>query len=274
MSSAVSFDRSLFELVTQHWRMLRWRDRRRMLRVFATMEDVRRYRALREGRGEGAALVPLHVRGLAGEPMYARPGTTDAKVLWDVFHHGYHMPPRGWQRVRRILDLGANVGYSAADLAARFPRAEIVAIEMDAANAAMCARNTSHLGERCRVIEAAVWSRCGEIVYGGDEAWSLSVRDALNDSASPSTGRVARAMTIDQILDEAGWDTVDFVKMDIEGAESEVLRCADGWMNRVRSMKIELHPPAEFEACRRVLTSHGFHCKRDRRHPNAIVSMR
>jgi hypothetical protein len=38
-----------------------------------------------------------------------------------------------------------------------------------------------------------------------------------------------------------GWDEVDFVKMDIEGAEAQVLRRATEWAERVRSIKVEVH---------------------------------
>jgi FkbM family methyltransferase len=46
---------------------------------------------------------------------------------------------------------------------------------------------------------------------------------------------------VNSLVDSLGWDRVDFVKMDIEGAEREVLRRNTRWTLRVHSIKVEAH---------------------------------
>jgi FkbM family methyltransferase len=59
---------------------------------------------------------------------------------------------------RRILDLGAYVGFAAIFLAQRFPDAEIVCVEPSAENFRLLMLNTSAYSN-IRQINAAVWSR-------------------------------------------------------------------------------------------------------------------
>ena len=47
---------------------------------------------------------------------------------------------------------------------------------------------------------------------------------------------------MEELLDEAGIETLDLLKMDIEGAEFEVLTMApERWLKRVRMIMVELH---------------------------------
>jgi hypothetical protein len=64
------------------------------------------------------------------------------------------------------------------------------------------------------------------------------------------------------------------VKMDIEGAEAEVLESASGWAPRVQAMKVEIHPPATFEHVQKTLRANGFRCTRDRVHACCVVATR
>ena len=56
--------------------------------------------------------------------------------------------------------------------------------------------------------------------------------------------RVARvaATTVDDLLDRVGWDTVNIVKMDIEGAEQEVLlEATPRWLKRTGALVLDIH---------------------------------
>ncbi len=66
-------------------------------------------------------------------------------------------------------------------------------------------------------------------------------------------------------------DPVDFVKMDVEGAEREILADASAWADRVRAIKVEVHAPYTLEACRRDLERAGFETERDQRHRAALI---
>lgn len=239
----------------------------RSLRLCATPADARRFRLCRRPGGqESGSPVRLRVRGIP-VPLLCRPGTSDAEVLWDTFGEGYHRPPHRLPGGATILDLGANVGYTAVDFAVRYPEARVVAVELDRDNAALAGRNLEPFGERCTLLRAAIWSSDGEVAYGGDEAWGLHV------TPHGSGTRSAPAVRIATLLDRLGLGRVDYVKMDIEGGEAEALS-DPGWMERVDAIKVEVHPPATFELCEQALRSAGFEVGRDRRHGECVWGAR
>ena len=88
-------------------------------------------------------------------------------------------------------------------------------------------------------IKAAVWNEDTfvEIANPLDEKWSFRVQNSSRKSSS----RI-RAVTVPSLMNEAGVDRVDLLKLDIEGAEIELLdpNCKD-WIDRVDVIVIELH---------------------------------
>jgi len=82
------------------------------------------------------------------------------------------------------------------------------------------------------------------------------------------------AITISKILDANGWDEVDFVKMDIEGAEEKVFSDGSSWEKRVKCIKVEIHPPYTVQACIKDLENMGFLCHQDSSHWACVIAMR
>ena len=162
-------------------------------------------------RAPTKALVRLRLRG--GSVVRCRPGTTDAQVFYDTFVAQYHLPPLGFHP-SSILDLGSNIGTTIIHYAGLYPRARILGVELDEGNFLLAQRNIASLGDRCTVLHGAAWWEDGEVTYGGDQEWGRRVQ---------ANGiRKAQAYSIPKLLDQLG-PTVDFVKMDIEGAEAEIL---------------------------------------------------
>lgn len=171
------------------------------------------------------------------------------------------------------VDLGANVGYTAVHLAVLYPSARIVAVEMDAQNLDLCRTNTSHIGDRCKTVHAAVWSANGSVAYSGVKTNGYRIsRDGQVEQTPGAPTAPARALS--DILDDSDIHNVDYLKMDIEGAEAEVLRNVDQWGPRVESMSIEVHSPVSVEGCLDLLQATGFNCEKRWRHPGAIYAAR
>lgn len=222
--------------------------------------------------------VQLHPQALGGAAVTCRPGTTDAQVFDDTFVGLYHLPPIDLPPDAVILDLGGNVGYTAAHFAALCPRGTIVCVEMDAANAAAARSNLAAFGPRCRVIEAAVWDRDGEIVYGGTEEWGFRVASLSGDTPTPLGDRRvrARALSMDTLLAEAGLRgrAIDYIKIDVEGAEAAIVTLGASWLGEARCIKLEYHPPATRDSMAAVLSQAGFNVRDDDKHQRCIVAIR
>lgn len=210
--------------------------------------------------------VAVHVRRLRPHPAWIRPGTTDAIVLIETFLLRLHLPPRRLRGVRRILDLGANIGLTAADLLARFPQARLWAVEMDPASSALARRNLEPWAARAQVVTAAVWSADGEVAYvsAEGEEWAAAVTTAGD--------RRTRAISLATLVAEAG--PLDYVKVDVEGTERELLADGTGWAQAVRCLSVEVHAPYTRAACIADLRRLGFRARRSLRSRLFVVAHR
>ncbi|MGH9533961.1 MAG: FkbM family methyltransferase [Terriglobales bacterium] len=186
--------------------------------------------------------VPLRRAGR----VLVRARTSDAEVFEEIYADQQYAHPL-LPRARRILDLGACTGLASAFLSGLYPQAQVVALEADPSNyAALQANARGRPAISCRL--AAVWDRRGTLRIQNPDApaWAKTV-------AEVGPGAEVKAMSINDLLDELGWDTVDLVKMDIEGAERRVLQAGD-WLRRTRALLIELHERTE-PGCRAALES-------------------
>ncbi len=243
----------------------------RYLRVFSGLRDVIVYRRLRKDPTSCQPLVALRLRETGGAVMYCRPGTTDSTVLWDTFWNRYHLPPVILRPKAVILDLGANVGYTVAHMAALYPNATVIGVEMDKANAELARHNTEPFRDRCHIIHAAIWPEDGVVSYAGDTEWGFSV-------TRPQTGgerstKSAPAISPETIIRDYKLGRIDYVKMDIEGAEAELLTSDAKWLEHVQALSVEVHSPASIEGCSDVLANAGFQCSRHPRHGHCVTAI-
>ena len=240
-------------------------------RVTADLQSLRRYARLsaisaHEGRRE--ATVDLRLRPLGGRSIAVRPSTSDVDTVWGVFARHYHLPPAEIGEPRLILDLGANIGLTMADYAVRYPRARVVGVELDEVNAELARRNVAPWADRCLVENAAVWPTDGEAWY---DPWPGGTATYRATGAADGGTRV-RAISMASLVGEHG--PVDFVKMDVEGAEGELLRDGSEWAARVRAIKVELHGSYTRDACQADLQRLGFEARVDPRHWACVEGIR
>jgi FkbM family methyltransferase len=171
-------------------------------------------------------------------------GSSDMQVFWQVFTSDEYSCLRNMEGIARILDLGANVGYSSAYFLSCFPEAQVVAVEPDGQNAAVCRVNLAPYGDRALLLLGAVWTESASLTLskgpaGNGHEWARQV-------AAPSVGEVGDVQGWDMVslIDRLGGGDVDLLKVDIEGAELAVF-VADAirWLPRIRNICIELHTP-------------------------------
>jgi FkbM family methyltransferase len=141
-----------------------------------------------------------------------------------------------------IIDCGANVGVSILAFKKSFPDARIVAFEPDPMVFAALRANVERAGwSSVEVMNKAVWCDESELEFWqeGSDAGRLERRADANPAQRI---RVQTARLRDYLA-----DSVDFLKLDIEGAEVDVLAdCADRLSN-VRHLFVEYHSFADEE---------------------------
>ncbi len=230
-----------------------------------------------EHRGSGGRVVRIKLRELGGHAMAVRPSTSDVDTIWGTFAGRYHRPPPEVleRELRLIWDLGANIGLTMADLAVRHPRARVVGLEMDPENAALARENTAAWSGRCEVIEAAAWPSDGELSYVRLAGATSGHHVTAAEPGSDPGVAVTDALSPFSLLALEGPDAVvDFAKIDIEGAELELLRRNSGWTRRVRSLAVEVHPPYTVADCQHDLRQLGFQTRTDPRHWACVIGVR
>ena len=144
----------------------------------------------------------------------------------------------------RILDCGANIGLASLFFKRRYPAARITAFEADPAIAAMLEENVRCNGAAdVEVVAAAVWTARGEVTFRPDGADSGAVASL---AGAPEAGAI-RVPTI-RLAERLAAERVDLLKLDIEGAETEVLADCAGALGNVGALLLEVH---EFDPSKR-----------------------
>ncbi len=142
-----------------------------------------------------------------------------------------------------IVDAGANVGLASVLFANRYPDAKIIAIEPEQGNFEMLCRNVESYKNVIPVL-GALWNRNTEIeiLNPGRGNWGFVTKekDASLRFELP-TGQKVPAMTVDHIMDKYGFERIDILKIDIEGAEREVFGETSAWIDKVDALILELH---------------------------------
>ena len=118
--------------------------------------------------------------------------------------------------------------------ALKYPTARIIAIEPEPSNFAALIRNTAPY-KTVTPIQAALWREEGEVTLGPSDAHPKGAFQIVENGEQ----RV-RAITMDAVMRETGVDSIDLLKVDIEGAEVEVFESCP-WISKVRIIAIELH---------------------------------
>lgn len=138
---------------------------------------------------------------------------------------------------RTILDLGSHVGATILFFHLRYPGARILGVEPDAENFERLTENTRGLG-RVELIRAAVAASAGTARLNGDQS---SMRGSIRPTQGAARSTIVDAVTLDGLRSHWHVDRADLMKIDIEGAEQEVLATVvdRSWLGTVVG---ELHP--------------------------------
>jgi len=136
-----------------------------------------------------------------------------------------------------IVDLGANIGGFALFIFENFPKAKVVSVEAAPDTFGILKKNQKmNVRRNWYVVQAAVWTENGYVNLDRHQA-STGHRIAENGS----DGESIPARRLDDILTDAGIENIDLMKIDIEGAESDVVPEFESVFERTGILVIEIH---------------------------------
>ena len=151
-----------------------------------------------------------------------------------------------------IIDCGSNIGLSALYYNSTYPKASVYCIEADPNIAKILTDNLSNNNCKATVISKAAWIHNDGVTFSSEGS----------DSGSVGQGDVhISSINLAEYLDQ--FTEIDFLKMDIEGAENTVIpHCAEV-LKKVNTLFLEYHgsyhEEQKLNELLAILKSAGFH---------------
>ncbi|MDC1037987.1 FkbM family methyltransferase [Candidatus Marinimicrobia bacterium] len=151
-------------------------------------------------------------------------GLSASHIFSEIFINECY-PIKKSNKKRLIIDVGANVGFFTFYALMKSPNVDIISIEADPKNYNVLKKNisTNNLDDQVQLLNNAVCSKKGEIIFHSsleNSGWSSLYKTR---GAVESESINICAITVSEILSTFKVNTVDILKIDIEGAEYDAL---------------------------------------------------
>lgn len=173
-----------------------------------------------------------------------------------------------------IIDAGANIGLSIIFFKRLFPRSRIVAFEPDPDIYDLLVKNVAAQGYTdVDLRRSAVWTKNENLTFYSEGSLSGSTEVDFLSSGRATTVSAERLKSLLEKVCK-----VDFLKIDIEGAESPVLRDIESEMMKVENLFFEYHSipgkPQDLGTLLSIVTNAGFRYVIDGTHGPASPFLR
>jgi FkbM family methyltransferase len=199
-------------------------------------------------------IVSLRLPGIA-QPIYLRPFTSDWTALRQVLEErDCDVPLNGEPRF--IIDGGANIGLASVLLANKYPNARILAVEPHPDNALLLRLNCRGYSN-VELVNSAIWSSNTYLEIANPDS-DIHGGFQVREVGPKKTPASFHAVTLTDLLERANATEIDLLKLDIEGAETEIFsRNHELWTNRVKTLVIEIHGDEAGKTVRRAMMDAG-----------------
>lgn len=235
MNQAVQSIAQLMPQRSRHWcKLLIYPDYRHKQRELARLAGLPRYTAA--------------TTGITGRQIELVDAASFIYMYKDIYEQEIYRFPSSTERPF-IIDGGANIGLSVIYFKELYPQARVVAFEPDDQIYAVLERNVQAGGggDDVELLCRALWSSQTSLTFmseGADGGRVARPQDANN-----------KVVETVRLRDYLGGRRVDLLKLDIEGAETEVLLdCADR-LGNVERLFVEYHSFAQEPQTLHTITS-------------------
>ncbi|WP_114752162.1 FkbM family methyltransferase [Pleomorphovibrio marinus] len=153
-----------------------------------------------------------------------------------LFQDGMYMFSPQQNKGGVILDGGANMGLSVLYFSQHYPDHHIIAFEPEKSVFDILEENVRTFGlKNVELYQKALWTEKKELLFHSDGGMGGRVNNLYFNIDRPI--QKVEAVPLVDFLDSH----VDFLKLDIEGAEEEVLMSCRGKLSQVRHLFFEYH---------------------------------
>lgn len=246
---------------------------------YMSPRSIWRFRDFSEREKRGALragqLLPLDMKFPARQTLHLREVGSDILTFNEVILEEVYRPVvERLPDCRTVIDLGANIGLTTLYLSAHYPDCRFFAVEPNPDTFRVLELNVAGLvrAGRCRTFEGAVWGShktlAADTSREADRYSGFATVEAEGDGA-------IKGLPMPELIARAGFDRVDLVKADIEGAEVELFGGDLAWLERVGALAVEFHGDSRaaigFDS---LVRERGFHVVEDGHHTTLAVRAR
>jgi FkbM family methyltransferase len=158
-----------------------------------------------------------------------------------------------------IIDCGANVGISVLYFKTLYPNAEIIAFEPDKDIFAILKENIDNSNhKKVTLINKALWNTEGKTSFIDEGADGGKILDSKNIPPHNLNIIEVETTSLRACLNQK----VDFLKIDIEGAETIVIEDCENLLHNVERIFIEFHSainkPQQLDVILNILSKNNF----------------
>lgn len=165
-----------------------------------------------------------------------RNNSSDIPLFGDMFiRREYEVPFES--DVATIIDCGANVGLASLYFLSKFPDVKIIAVEPEEYNFKLLTENLGRY-KNVTCIKKGIWNKKAhlEIIDNGGGNHAFTVIESQIKSKNSIEG-----ISIDDIINDFQLESIDILKIDIEGSEEQVFTIEPKWLNKVKIIFCEIH---------------------------------
>lgn len=251
--------------------------------LIKTLKTVTHYQNWPTRLLENAHLLParqlIRYQLRKGPTFLVRPYTSDSSCLQSITRDHEYFPYFRVMPGDTVVDIGANIGSFSVYVAHQEPAARVIAVEPVGANVELLRKNVAENKlENVAVVHAAVADHAGELtLYHGKDTWHASGSVFAIDATDQAKKETVPCVTLADLLRSQGVGRIDFLKMDCEGAEYQILfSLPDDIWKHIRKIALEYHnfvPGKSQQDLLTLLAAKGFRAVLPKKYNNKDIGL-
>lgn len=198
---------------------------------------------------------------LKGVDYQIRLGSGEVSVIPEIYIDRVYekladfAPLAGWT----VIDVGANAGFFAAQQAQRGALVYAIEPNPDCFERLTLLSGQAPIVPRLHLFNFAVGSRSGSGWLVGDARRTTTASVSRTpDALEAPDARPVEVVALDECAELAALDSIDLLKIDVEGAENDVVAGAKQTLASVERIVVEYHSSELLEQLTDTLGGHGF----------------
>lgn len=169
--------------------------------------------------------------------IYLRKNSKDLETFEEIFLTNLYNTKLPFEP-KTIVDAGANVGLASLFFKLKYPSAEIVAIEIENGNVEAIKKNTIGFSN-FELLHNALFNK--KTFFKIEDPYNATNSFQIKE-VNANENHDIESVTLDEIMSNKNWETIDLLKIDIEGSEKQLFESDyQNWLPKTKVIMVETH---------------------------------